>query len=62
MDYTPQGAQAVQLRVHERLHPYLVERNIVLDPEAMYSSTSLSLTAPEFFNQSLRWKHTRQNA
>ena len=32
MDYTPQGVQAAQLRVHERLHRFLVERDIVLDP------------------------------
>jgi hypothetical protein len=32
VDYTPQGVLAVQLRVHERLQRFLVERGIVLDP------------------------------
>ena len=32
MDYTPQGVLAVQLRAHEQLRRFLVERGIVLDP------------------------------
>lgn len=32
MDYTPQGVLAAQVRVHERLRFFLVERGIVLDP------------------------------
>ena len=32
MDYTQQGVLAAQVRVHERLRRFLVERGIVLDP------------------------------
>ena len=32
MDYTPQDVLAAQVRVHERLRRFLVERGIVLDP------------------------------
>jgi hypothetical protein len=54
MDYTPQGVLAVQVRIHERLQRFLVERDIVLDPDSpLWFDGRLDLPKP-----GERWKMT----
>jgi hypothetical protein len=54
MDYTPQGVLAVQVRIHERLRRFLVERDIVLDPGSpLWFDGRLDLPNP-----GERWKMT----
>jgi hypothetical protein len=54
MDYTQQGVLAAQVRVHEQLRRFLVERGIVLDPDSpLWFDGQLDLPKP-----GERWKMT----